>query len=53
MNRFWRDQRAGFRTADERAVVVWHISALADVELFETLPEVGDPEKPRLVLFFR
>ena len=27
--------------------LLWHLS-----ELFETLPEVGDPDKPRLVFFF-
>jgi hypothetical protein len=27
--------------------MLWHVS-----ELFEELPEIGDPDKPRLVFFF-
>jgi DNA helicase HerA-like ATPase len=44
--------RAGRRQADDesaalRTFLLWLLS-----ELFEELPEVGDPDKPRLVFFF-
>jgi DNA helicase HerA-like ATPase len=48
-----RCQRAGRRQADDESprlyatFLLWLLS-----ELFEALPEVGDPDKPKLVFFF-
>ncbi len=47
-----RGQHPGGRQAAHRAAPVRHLLLWLLSELFETLPEIGDPDKPKMVFFF-